>query len=177
MAVTISRRDRHRLEAAEGYLLLEMPEQALRELDGIRRSGFNNAAVSRTRGEALRDLRRHEEAIVDFEQADELEADDLTTLMGMAWCLKRTDRLPDAIDVMKRAYKAHPEEPVVLYNIACYLALADEKEQALSWLGRALRMEPGLRRLISEEPDFDGLRDDPDFLFVVTDPREKGEAT
>ena len=177
MAMSISRRDRHRLESAEGYLLLEMPQQALRELDGIRRGGFSNAVVSRTRGVALRDLRRHEEAIADFEAADLLEPDDLTTLMGMAWCLKRADRLDDAIETMQRAYRAHPEEPVVLYNIACYLALADEKEQSLSWLGRALRMEPGLRRLIPDEPDFDRLRDDPDFQFVVTDPREKGEAT
>jgi tetratricopeptide (TPR) repeat protein len=177
MAITISRRDRHRLESAEGYLLLEMPQQALRELDGILRSGFSNAAVRRTRGEALRELRRHEEALVEFEQADELDSDNLTTLMGMAWCLKRLDRLDEAIDAMQRAYRAHPEEPVVLYNIACYLTLADEKEQALSWLGRALRMEPKLRRLIPDEPDFDRLRDDPDFLFVITDPREKGEAT
>ena len=61
--------------------------------------------------------------------------------IGLAWCLKRTDRLEEAIDVMMAAYQFHEDEPIVLYNLACYFALAGDKPQALSWLGRAIRME------------------------------------
>ena len=57
---------------------------------------------------------------------------DITILMGMAWCYKRTERLPLAIDAMKQAYQNSPEEPVVLYNLACYFALSGDKTQALS---------------------------------------------
>ena len=72
--------------------------------------------------------------------------------------------------------------PVVLYNIACYYSLAGDKAQALSWLGRALRMETALRKqmteepefgrkslreLIPDEPDFDQLRNDPDFQYIA----------
>jgi tetratricopeptide (TPR) repeat protein len=170
MSTSLTTRQRRRLESVEGYLLLGMPVDALRELDALRNGGFDNLVVCRVRAEALRDLKRYEDALQEYERFDAGHPDDLTTLMGMAWCFKRIDRLEDAIETMQRAYRAHPDEPVVLYNIACYLSLAGDKTQSLSWLGRALRMEPKLRRLIARESDFDNLREDPDFQFVVGDP-------
>jgi hypothetical protein len=87
---------------------------------------------------------------------------------------------------MEEAYRAHPKVPVVLYNIACYHSLAGDKRQALSWLGRALRMEASLRKLVPDDPDlqalalrtslrdlipdesdFDSLRNDPDFQYLA----------
>ena len=161
------------LEMAQGYLLLDMPQQALRELSAMRVAGVESAEWQRLRGEALRSALQHVEALEAFEQADRLEPDEMGTLLGIAWCQKRTDRLQDAIETMQQAYRACPQEPIVLYNIACYFSLAGEKRQALSWLGRALRMSPELRQLIPEETDFDPLRDDEDFQFVIEDPRER----
>ncbi len=173
MAGTTSLLFRRALEMAEGYLLLDMPQQALRELSALRGCGADSAEWHRLRGEAYRTAQQHPEALDAFEQADRLEPDDVGTLLGIAWCQKRIERLPDAIETMLRAYRACPREPIVLYNIACYFCLAGEKRQALSWLGRALRMSPELRRLIPEESDFDRLRDDADFQFVIEDPRTR----
>lgn len=161
------------LETAQGYLLLGMPKQALRELSQIRGFVRHSAAWQRIRGDALRFDQQHAEALEALEEADRLDPDDVETLLGIAWCQKRIDRLEDAIETMKRAYRAFPEEPIVLYNIACYFSLAGDKGQALSWLGRALRMSPELRLLISDESDFDPLRDDADFQFVIEDPRQR----
>ncbi|MGD9855527.1 MAG: hypothetical protein AB7U20_11325 [Planctomycetaceae bacterium] len=161
------------LEAVHGYLLLDMPEQALRELSAIRGIAEDSALWQRLRGEALRSRQQHADALQAFEWADRIEPDELSTLLGIAWCQKRVDRLDDAIETMLRAYRACPKEPIVLYNIACYYALAGDKGQALSWLGRALRMSPDLRRLVPEETDFDPLRHDADFQFVIEDPRER----
>lgn len=155
--------------------MLKMPDAALRELASIRDWGAFKLEQLKLRGEVLRTEKRHDEALEAFEQADELDPDDVSTLLGIAWCLKRLDRLDDAIETMHRAYRACPEESIVLYNIACYYSLAGDKEQALSWLGRALRMSPDLRELIPEETDFDPLRDDPDFQFVIEDPSEVNE--
>lgn len=166
------RRDRF-LEAARGYLTLEMSDHALRELRRIDDPHEVQFEVSQLTGEALRQKKEHEAALAAFSQALEDKPDDLTVLMGMAWCYKRIDQLPKAIFMMEQAYQARPEEPIVLYNLSCYFSLTGEKEQALSWLGRSLRMEPSLRALIPDEPDFDVLRNDPDFQFVVgTDERE-----
>lgn len=180
-----------RLQAASGYLDLEMPAHALRALEGIANPEATPFEFHYLRGQALRVAGRFEEALIALSRAREKQPDDLDVLMGLAWCFKRTDQLPRAISTMEEAYRAHPKVPVVLYNIACYYSLAGDKVQALSWLGRALRMEASLRKLMAEkspfdplsvvwrkqtslrdliadEPDFDPLRNDADFQYLTS---------
>jgi tetratricopeptide (TPR) repeat protein len=187
-------RDRQRkLEAACGYLELNMPEHALRELGRIADPDSTPLDFNRLRGEGLRGLDRFEEALECYARALAIDPEDIAVLAGMAWCYKRTGQLPKAIEAMERAYQSHPKELIVLYNLACYFSLAGEKAQALSWLGRALRMEsalrkqhpeddrgfalwgfgqlePSLRERIADEPDFDPLRNDPDFQYLTGSP-------
>jgi tetratricopeptide (TPR) repeat protein len=166
--VSNARRIRERkLAAACGYLELELPERALRELDEIADPETIRCEFHQMRGEALRAARRFEEALVDYSRALEEKPDDLGLLMAMAWCYKRSNQLARAISAMEQAYRAHPKEPCVLYNIACYYSLAGEKSQALSWLGRALRMDSSYRERIPQETDFDPLRNDPDFRYMT----------
>lgn len=160
-------RRQRRLEAAGGYLALEMPDHALRELRGIDDPQDDDFEFCRLQGEALRQKEHHEAALAAFERAHQIQPQSLDVLMGMAWCLKRTERLSEAIAVMEQAYDTQPNEPVVLYNLSCYFALAGDKAAALSWLGRALRMDGSLGQLIHDEHDFDSLRSDPHFRFIV----------
>lgn len=155
------------LKAAEGYLALNMPDHALRELDEVPEIGDEQYRVSMLRGEALQAKREHRMALDEFRLAHLDRPTDLHAMMGMAWCFKRIDQLPNAIDTMKLAYQFHKEVPVVLYNLACYYALAGEKENALSWLGRSLRMDRTLLAELRDETDFDSLRDDADFRHLI----------
>jgi tetratricopeptide (TPR) repeat protein len=160
-----------RIDAAEGYLMLEMPEQALRELRMVEaRVGSDDlmlGTIARLRGEAYRLQQDYEEGARQFLVAQSEDSEDLEVSIGLAWCLKRSSRLEEAIDVMMAAYQFHDDEPIVLYNLACYFALASDKVRALSWLGRAIRMEASLTELVADEPDFDGLRHDADFQLIV----------
>ncbi|MEE3284364.1 MAG: hypothetical protein VX311_07245, partial [Planctomycetota bacterium] len=119
-----------RIEAAEGYLMLEMPDQALRELRMVEaRLGTtetHHTTIARLRGEAFRLKRDFEEGVRQFLVAQHFAPEDLEISIGLAWCLKRTDRLEEAIDVMMAAYQFHDEEPIVLYNLACYFTLASD---------------------------------------------------
>ncbi len=159
-------RDRQ-LKAAEGYLALSMPDHALRELEGIEDLGDDKFRACMLRGEALQSKQEHLRALDAFQQAHLEKPTNLIALMGLAWCFKRIDQLPQAIDAMKLAYQFHKDVPVVLYNLACYYALAGEKDNALSWLGRSLRMDRSLLRLIPQESDFDSLRNDSDFQHLL----------
>lgn len=165
----LERRRKRHLEAASGYLMLDMPDHALKELQAIGGADAGCFEVYALKGEALRQQRDYEGALQAYLRALNISPDHIEVLFGMAWCYKRLGRLDCAIAAMERAYAAHPRNPVVLYNLSCYWALAGEKEQALSWLGRALRMDSSLRRLIPEESDFNALRNDPDFRFIVQD--------
>lgn len=161
-------RDRE-LAAAEGYMTLGMYSHALAALEKIVDPQDAAFAFHYRRGDALRHLGRHDEALLALHRAFDLKPDDVDLLMTMAWCYKRTNQLPRAITSMEQAYRIKPKEPVILYNLSCYWTLAGNKTQALSWLGRALRMDKNheLRRLIDEEPDFDTLRNDPDFQAII----------
>jgi len=161
-----SRRDKL-LEAADGYLDLGMPEHALRSLREIDDPDRNLFAANSLRGRALRDLKRFDEALDAYGRAFAENPDDVDLLMGMAWCYKRIGQLPKAISAMEQAYHVAPKEAVILYNLSCYWSLSGNKTQALSWLGRALRMDQALRKLIDDESDFDPLRHDPDFRLIL----------
>jgi Flp pilus assembly protein TadD len=166
LAMNATPQQRRQIEAAQGFLLLEMAEHAQRELAGIP-AGERDGTWHGLQAEACRLLGDHEAAVLEYRRALADDPQNLELLNGLAWCLKRTERLPAAISAMLQAYGAHPKEASVLYNLACYYALAGDKTQALSWLGRALRMQPALNRLIPEDADFAGLRSDPDFQFIV----------
>jgi Flp pilus assembly protein TadD len=165
------------LEAAEGYLTLEMPDHALRELKAVEDPEKCRLRWNRLRGESLRQKGEFEEALQAYNRALAEKPADVEILMGMAWCYKRTGQLQRAIAATEEAYRASPQEPILLYNLACYYALAGDKPQALSWLGRALRMQRTLRKLIAGEPDFDRLRDDPDFQLMTSAADDVTKAT
>ena len=167
MVFNALRRTQRLLDAARGYLLLHMPDQALAELSGVEEPGDLEFDWHSLRGEALRERLDYRNAITAFERAQAIQPQDLDVLMGLAWCYKRTNQLPKSIAAMHRAYQGHPDIPIVLYNLSCYYALAGEKEQALSWLGRALRMQSDLKDLIADETDFDPIRNDIDFRQLL----------
>jgi tetratricopeptide (TPR) repeat protein len=167
MSKTARGRREKLLTEAEGYLALEMPEHALASLRQIEDPGPAVAKVNFLKGDALRALGRHDEALAALNRAFAEDPDNVPLLFAMAWCYKRIGQLPRAITAMEQAYRIAPKQAVILYNLACYWSLAGNKTQALSWLGRSLRMDASLRKLIDDETDFDPLRGDPDFRMIV----------
>jgi predicted Zn-dependent protease len=167
---------RRALIAAEGYLELGMPSHALEQLRLVRDPQPVEFAFHLLRAEVHRAQEQWQLALEDFQRCHAADPTNISVLLGLAWCYKRVDQLPQAIAAMHAAHQAHAKEPIILYNLACYYSLARNKPQALTWLGRALRMNGDLASLISEESDFDPLRHDPDFrklleLAARRDPR------
>lgn len=155
------------LRQAEGYLELSMPQHALEVLRQIEEPLDREFAFHLLRGMAHRDLQDYALALVSLEAAGAINPKSVTLQMALAWCYKRTDQLPKAIVATEFAHQIDPKEPILMYNMACYLSLAREKEQALNWLGQALRASPAIVRMIPEESDFDPLRNDPDFVRMI----------
>lgn len=153
---------------AEGYLELGMPEQALEVLG---RLGADTPLGSRglyLSGEALRALDRYEESLVCLDQAAKLAPSDIHVWLAMGWCHKRTGRIDLAIEDLEQARDVQPSEPLIYYNLACYLSLAGESRRAIAYLSTALEMNPAFRALVDEESDFDPIRNDPDFQALTS---------
>ncbi len=162
-----ARQRTRRLLAAEGYLELGMADHALAELNAIADVGQDEYVVHALRAECHRARHDWAAALAEFEACHAERPQAIDALMGLAWCYKRLDRLPQAIAAMHAALEHHPEEAVLMYNLSCYYTLAGNKAQALSWLGRALRKDKQYRQLIPKETDFDNLRHDPDFRRLL----------
>jgi uncharacterized Ntn-hydrolase superfamily protein len=62
-----------------------------------------------------------------------------------------------AVDVL-RAATAGEEEPMLLYNLACYESLAGRREDAVAHLRRAVELDGSYRALAAEDRDFDPIR-------------------
>jgi hypothetical protein len=71
---------------------------------------------------------------------------------------------------LRRALEVEPEEALLHYNLACYLSLANRKDEAIEYLAKALALDEGYRKLIDGERDFDPIRSDPDFQSLVKAP-------
>lgn len=164
---------RHRLRIkqlerqAEGYLELAMPEHAIAALDRLGGDAPLGSHGLYLYGEALRAVERYDEALRFLGEASQLAPGCVEVWMAMGWCHKRVGRLDLAIEDLEQAREARPAEPLIHYNLACYLSLAGNKHRALAHLSEALAMNPDLRTLIDEESDFDPLRSDREFQALT----------
>jgi uncharacterized Ntn-hydrolase superfamily protein len=60
------------------------------------------------------------------------------------------------------------DDPVLLYDLACFESLAGESEGALAHIARALELDPQLRPGAARDSDFDPVRQDPRFQSLVS---------
>jgi tetratricopeptide (TPR) repeat protein len=148
---------------AEGYLELGMAQHALDELDQLRVAAAGSPRALYLRGEALRELERYREALKPLRKAAKVDPDNTHVWLSLGWCHKRTGRVDLAVKALERALEVEPTEPLLQYNLACYLSLVGNKERALAHLSQALKLAPRYREMVHDEPDFDPIRSDPDF--------------
>lgn len=159
------------LDAAEGYLMLGLTEQALASLDQIPNDAGDQAVVAAAdalRAEIYRGLGKFAEALEACERAIAVRPRDTSLLLLMGWCYKRTDQLRRAITALETAARIDPRQAIIPYNLACYLSLDGQRDSALQNLARALRIDTSYLNQIPDEPDFDPVRDDPEFQDLIS---------
>jgi Flp pilus assembly protein TadD len=155
------------LRAAEGYLELEMPGHALRALGRLTPEEYSTEAFH-LEGESLRALGRYSEAIAPLKRASGGSPGDVHIWLSLGWCYKRIGRIDMAIESLEEALEADPNEAIVHYNLACYWALAGNKRNALLFLRQSFELDPNYRDKVSEEKDFDAIRNDPAFRSLTS---------
>jgi len=144
-----------------------MPEQTLETLARAGDQGPLGSHGLYLRGEALRALGRHDEALRWLDQAAQAAPGDVHVWLAMGWCHKRIGRLDLAIEDLQQARAAEPSEPLIHYNLACYLSLAGDKHRAIAHLSEAISINPDFRALVEDERDFDPIRSDPEFRTLT----------
>ena len=69
----------------------------------------------------------------------------------------------EAIEIHHEALAERPEQPALLYNLACVESLAGRHVDALLHLARAIELEPRWAKAAQTDPDFDAIRAEPGF--------------
>jgi tetratricopeptide (TPR) repeat protein len=100
------------------------------------------------RGAIHADRAELEDAVRDFEQARALGPDEMYGAVGLSLVLRQTDRIPEAIALLRRKLRARPADPTLNYLLADALMRSDpepasaEFRDARKALGRALAARP-----------------------------------
>ena len=77
---------------------------------------------------------------------------------------QRQGRTEDALAVMREGIERYPDAWQGYYNLACFLALAERKDEALDALERAVELGGDeARGYAAEDSELDALREDPRF--------------
>ncbi len=80
---------------------------------------------------------------------------------------RQKGNLKKAAEVLQQAIQRYPDQAVLHYDLACYLALLNQKEYAINALEKALKLDPSLKALAVKDEDLKGLHKDPRFEELV----------
>src|SRR5205823_2520237 len=76
-------------------------------------------------------------------------------LWGPLNSLYQAGEYAEVADRARELAEAHPEYPLLLYNLACCESLAGRKSDAIEHLRRAIDRSEKVRSLAAEDSDFD----------------------
>ena len=119
------------------------------------------------RAEALRALCHFSDALPYYQRLVCKNPHSVAGWLGFGWCLKRSGKLSEAIDVLADGMNYCDKEPALAYNLSCYHSLAGNVRTAVEYLTKAIASDNRFRSLTSYESDFDSIRNDPQFVAVI----------
>jgi adenylate cyclase len=111
--------------------------------------------------------RANEDAVQSIEKHLELNPDEARAYSLGASVLIRLGETERSKQWTQQAMTLAPNDPLILYNAACNLAMLGESGHALDGLERALEAGVSVGDWIQHDPDFESLRSHPRFQAIV----------
>jgi adenylate cyclase len=93
--------------------------------------------------------------------------DDSRAHQFYAFTLKRLGRLEEAKIEMQKGIEQNPNDPIIVYNAACFYALIDDKTAAIENLKKAIDNGFENYNYIKHDPDIKSLENEPDFIALM----------
>lgn len=88
-------------------------------------------------------------------------------LRERAYRLYEQKHYPQALRLFSQMIQETPDDPGLLYDYACVLALTGSPKAAIRHLKRALELDRTLIPFAKDDPDFNSLRNDPEFQQLM----------
>ncbi|MGH7604228.1 MAG: protein kinase domain-containing protein [Gemmatimonadaceae bacterium] len=102
-----------------------------------------------------------------IEERLDLNPDDVRAYNLGATTLVKLGNIPRAIEFAAKSLSIEPEDPLVLFNVACVYALIDKRQEALAHLERSVMNGFGHKESMVSDSDLDSIRRTPWFAAIM----------
>lgn len=132
--------DAHYFSAAEGWIALGNPGEALGELERISAENRSHPDVLGLRWHILAQSKKWEQCIEIGRELVVVAPERPTSWIWHAQAFYRLNRYQQAFDALRPALDKFPDDAFVIYDLACYHCLLGRIDQAKVLLDQALAM-------------------------------------
>jgi predicted Zn-dependent protease len=145
------------LSAADGYLFLRLPDEALAELEHLSSTERGEPEVLLARNRVLLHMHRWEEAeaIAARGCADHPDREEFT--VQRAFALHQMNQGDRAMEVLLEAPEWIRRTGILHYNLACYEAQLGDLKTARQCIHVAIQMNEAMRKNAKSDPDLSAL--------------------
>jgi len=141
------------LLAADGYLYLGMPAQALGELEAIPDSAQHTSQVMRARIRVLLHMKRWNDANSLSEAGNSMYPDENEFTVQRAFALHQLKKGNDAVRVLLSAPEWIRRTGILHYNLACYEAQLGDLSTARQCIQAAIEINSSFKKNARTDPD------------------------
>jgi len=152
-----SRETQKALHAADGYLYLGLPEEALGELNDIHGSEKNVPSVLLARVRVLLHLKKWREAEALSGVGTATHPDEEEFTVQRAFALHQLKRGEQAVEVLLSAPEWIRRTGILHYNLACYEARLGDLSTARQCIRAAIQLNAAMKKNARMDPDLQSL--------------------
>jgi predicted Zn-dependent protease len=147
------------LTAAQGYIELDMPGDALAELDSLPGGERECEQAMQLRLFILMRSQRWDEAMAACSRLRELYPEHIAGYIHGAFCLHERGKTAEARDLLLSGPAALEEEATYFYNLGCYSAVLGDLDTAMDYVKTSFVMDDKFREIARLDPDLTVIRD------------------
>jgi tetratricopeptide (TPR) repeat protein len=151
--------DQKHLTAAQGFAELSMWLDANAELEEIDAEVRHVPEVLEVRVEIFRALEKWELMQTVAKKLTEVDPTDSRWPLAWAYATRRAESVDAARFILIAAWELHEKEPLIPYNLACYLCQIGKPEIAKDVIRHAFDLDPKMRLAALDDEDLRPLWD------------------
>jgi predicted Zn-dependent protease len=145
---------------AEGYLEIGLPAEANNEIEKMAPEDKGRPEIYSLRLQIYAMLGKWDFARVCAEHLARIWPERPAWRIAWAACVRRTEGIAAAEKVLQQAIAIFPEDPLVLYHLACVAAASGEAGRAKVLLALAIGHDDSLRAKALEDQDLKSIWND-----------------
>jgi len=162
VAMIIDPPDSHYFLAAEGWLELGNPKEALNELKGVSKLYNNDPDFLELLWKIYAELKDWEKAYEISLRLIIVAPERPSGWINRSYCLHEMKETQKAYDLLLDAAEKFPSEEIIAYNLACYSCQLGKLDEAQCWLTTAFLMadkQEEMKEMALSDPDLKPIWD------------------